>query len=149
MIIIGYQGVGKSTLAGKDKFIDLESGNMWVNGNRADDWYIPYCQIAVHLSMQGFTVFTSSHKVVRNYLKNYTEKIVVCYPSIELQSEWIEKLQTRWTKTGLEKDYKALANAKDRYLENIKELKGEREFYHLVITNMDYDLKEMINTELN
>ena len=51
MIIIGYQGIGKSTLAGKDnKFIDLESGNFWVNGERVENWYIPYCQIAEHLS---------------------------------------------------------------------------------------------------
>ena len=33
MIIIGYQGVGKSTLANKDdKFIDLESSSFWVKG---------------------------------------------------------------------------------------------------------------------
>lgn len=38
MIVIGYQGIGKSTLANKDlRFIDLESGNFWVDGKRADD----------------------------------------------------------------------------------------------------------------
>ena len=66
MIVIGYQGIGKSTLANKDlRFIDLESGNFWVDGKRADDWYKPYCQIAEHLSRQGYIVFTSSHEVVR------------------------------------------------------------------------------------
>ena len=29
MIVIGYQGIGKSTLKG---YIDLESGNFWYNG---------------------------------------------------------------------------------------------------------------------
>ena len=59
MIVIGYQGVGKSTLAGKDyRFIDLESGCFWVDGPngervRADDWYKAYCQVAVDLSDQG------------------------------------------------------------------------------------------------
>ena len=54
MIVIGYQGIGKSTLAGRDhKFIDLESGNFWVDGKRADDWYKPYCQIAEHLSKKA------------------------------------------------------------------------------------------------
>ena len=51
MIVIGYQGIGKSSLAGRNNiFIDLESGNFWVDGKRADDWYKPYCQIAEHLS---------------------------------------------------------------------------------------------------
>ena len=145
MIIVGYQGIGKSTLAGNNNCIDLESGNMWVNGKRAEDWYIPYCQMAVHLSQQGFTVFTASHEVVRNQLKNYNEKVVVCYPAEKLQMRWIEKLHDRWIKSNLDKDYKALANAEARYLENINELSNEKEFYHLVITSMDYDLKEMIN----
>lgn len=58
MIIVGYQGIGKSSLAGRDKkFIDLESGNFWIDGKRADDWYKPYCKIAEHLSQQGYYVF--------------------------------------------------------------------------------------------
>jgi len=144
VIIVGYQGIGKSTLAGKDRFIDLESGNMWVDGKRADDWYIPYCQMAVHLSQQGYNVFTSSHEVVRKQLKKYQEKVIVCYPCFNLKDEWIKKLKDRWEKTGLEKDYKAYMNAKDRFTENISELEAEKEFKHLVITHMDYDLEKMI-----
>ena len=79
MIIIGYQGIGKSTLAGKNKCIDLESGNFWFydletyQKVRHNDWYIPYCNIANHLSEQGYIVFTSSHEVVRNELKKAVE----------------------------------------------------------------------------
>ena len=37
MIVIGYQGIGKSSLAGRDhKYVDLESGNFWVDGKRAN-----------------------------------------------------------------------------------------------------------------
>ena len=116
MIVIGYQGIGKSTLAGRNnRFIDLESGNFWVDGKRADDWYKPYCQIAEHLSQQGYIVFTSSHEVVRKQLENSGETIVVVYPSIKLKDEWIAKLEKRYEESGLEKDYKALMNAKDRY----------------------------------
>ena len=69
MIIIGYQGIGKSSVSGADSgCIDLESSNFWNEGVRADDWYIYYCNIALDLSKQGFTVFTSSHKEVREYL---------------------------------------------------------------------------------
>ena len=143
MIIVGYQGIGKSTLAGTDNCIDLESGNFWVDGKRADDWYKPYCQIANHLSEQGYTVFTSSHEVVRKELEKSKEKVFVVFPSIHLRDEWVNKLKERYETTGLEKDFKALANAEDRYKENISELMmGNLNFYE--INDMNYDLKKIV-----
>lgn len=144
MIIIGYQGIGKSTLAGKNNCIDLESGNFWVDGKRADNWYIPYCQIANHLSEQGYTVFTSSHKVVRKELEKSKEKVFVVCPSIELKEQWIAKLRNRYESTGLEKDFKALANAEDRYVDNINELVFGN-FVAYEIEDIDYDLKDIVN----
>lgn len=149
MIIIGYQGIGKSTLAGKNKCIDLESGNFWFYDEeikincRHNNWYIPYCNIANHLSEQGFTVFTSSHEVVREELKKSKEKIYVVFPSIKLKDKWIEKLENRYNNTSLEKDYRALMNAKDRYEENIEELRkcGLSVFE---ILDMDYNLYEIV-----
>ena len=144
MIIVGYQGIGKSTLAGKDGCIDLESGNFWVDGKRAEDWYKPYCQIANHLSEQGYTVFTSSHEVVRKELEKSKEKVFVVFPSIHLRDEWVNKLKARYEATGLEKDFKALANAEDRYKENIVELMmGNLKFYE--INDMNYDLKQIVD----
>lgn len=148
MIIVGYQGIGKSSLAGRDKkFIDLESGNFWIDGKRADDWYKPYCKIAEHLSQQGYYVFVSSHEVVRNQLKDSQETIVVVYPSIDLKNEWIDKLETRYAETNLEKDYKALMNAKDRYDENITEL-GEfvnkNSVCGVKLIKMNYDLESVL-----
>ena len=149
MIIIGYQGIGKSTLAGKNNCINLESGNFWFHDVetyqkvRHNDWYIPYCNIANHLSEQGFTVFTSSHEVVREELKKSKEKIYVVFPSIKLKDKWIEKLENRYNNTSLEKDYRALMNAKDRYEENIEELRkcGLSVFE---ILDMDYSLDEIV-----
>lgn len=143
MIVIGYQGIGKSTLAGRNnRFIDLESGNFWVDGKRADDWYKPYCQIAEHLSQQGYIVFISSHEVVRKQLENSSEVVVVVYPSIELKDEWIDKLEERYAISKLEKDYKALMNAVDRYEENIKELsESNHKYCKVTLTKMDYDLE--------
>ena len=154
MIIIGYQGIGKSSLAGRgNKFIDLESGNFWVDGKRADDWYKPYCQIAEHLSQQGYIVFTSSHEVVRKQLKHSREVVVLCYPSLKLKNMWIDKLENRYRDTGLEKDYKALMNAKDRYEENIRELMDDNFAYKMELSNLDYDLEASIihfrNRDLN
>ena len=141
MIVVGYQGVGKSTLAGRDnKFIDLESGNFWVDGKRAEDWYKPYCKIAEHLSQQGYIVFVSSHEVVRKQLEDTKETIVVVYPSLKLKNEWLTKLEERYDRSGLEKDYKALMNAEYKYEENIKEL-SKSPFNLLELDNMYYDLE--------
>ena len=142
-IIIGYQGIGKSTLAGRDKFIDLESGNFWVDGKRAEDWYKPYCQIAEHLSAQGFTVFTSSHEVVRKQLRDSKEKVFVAFPSLELKDCWLEKLKLRWEETQLDKDYKAYMNALERYEDNIKEL-IEEDFDKIIIDDENYILMNKI-----
>lgn len=127
LIVIGYQGIGKSSCAGKGNCIDLESGNFWIGGHRSNDWYIPYCNIAMDLANQGYTVFTSSHKVVYEHLASMplmenVGKIVVFCPRCLWKKEWVERLQERFNKTGLQKDYKALMNAKDRYEENIFEL---------------------------
>lgn len=146
MIVIGYQGIGKSTLAGRDhKFIDLESGNFWVDGKRADDWYKPYCQIAEHLSQQGYIVFTSSHEVVRKQLEYSKEVVVVVYPSLNLKNLWIDKLENRYRETGLEKDYKALMNAKDRYDDNIRELANSNFNFKIMLSKADYDLEASLN----
>ena len=127
VIIIGYQGIGKSSCGGKENCIDLESGCFWVGDSRAEDWYIPYCKMAMELANQGYTVFTSSHKVVRDYLSSVpllsnVGKVVAFCPDHRYKKEWIERLQKRYDQTGLYKDYKALMNAKDRYEENIFEI---------------------------
>ena len=154
MIIIGYQGIGKSSISKRNNlFIDLESGNFWVDGKRAEDWYKPYCQIAEHLSQQGYIVFTSSHEVVRKQLENSKEIVVLAYPSLNLKDMWIDKLENRYRDTGLEKDYKALMNAKDRYDDNIRELNESRIPYKIVLSKPDYDLEASVihfrNRDLN
>lgn len=144
MIIIGYQGIGKSSISGKgSNRIDLESRNFWHNGMRPDDWYIYYCHIADHLSKQGFTVFTSSHKLVREELTNSKEDIWVVYPSLSLKDEWIEKLKKRYEQTQSEKDFAAWKNAEQMYDENINDLK-RTPFRRYEITSMDYDLYKMV-----
>ena len=144
MIISGYQGIGKSTLSqGDPKFIDLESGCFWVNGVRSEDWYIVYCQMAEHLSRQGYTVFMSSHKAVREYLKASTERVYCCAPTIGLKDAWIEKLKQRYELTGQEKDKKAYLNAKQCYEENIKDI-ATCGLEVLWLPKLSYSLRETI-----
>lgn len=144
MIIIGYQGIGKSTLA-KDswEYIDLESGNFWINGERDEQWYKPYCNIANHLSAQGYTVFTSSHKEVREELKNSSEVVKIAFPALELKTDWLIRLTNRYNESMLEKDYKALINASLYYEDNINDLMNEP-FDKIVINNIDYNLRKLI-----
>ena len=86
MIITGYQGIGKSTLANKrPDIIDLESSCFWKTENgvktRPDDWYVYYCQMAEHLSRRGYIVFVSYHPEVREYLENHgTEPFCAIFP---------------------------------------------------------------------
>ena len=147
MIIVGYQGIGKSTAAGsKHNCIDLESGNFWHNGIRPDNWYVFYCKIAEHLSQQGYNVFVSSHEVVRNRLRKYSnEQLCVVFPSVELKDKWIDKLKKRFESTKLEKDYKAWMNAEDRYTENINELKNSGISY-IEIKDINYSLEDILTT---
>lgn len=154
MIIIGYQGIGKSSLAGKDrKFIDLESSNFLVNGKRATDWYKPYCQIAEHLSKQGYIVFTSCHEEVREQLKNSTEIVVLCYPSPNLKDVWINKLENRHLDDPSDKNYRALYHTIYWFDENIRELSESKFAFKMELKNPDYDLEasiiHFINRDLN
>lgn len=142
MIYIGYQGIGKSSISGSNNNIDLESGNFWVNGDRIEDWYKIYCNIAEHLSNQGYNVFMSSHKIVREELNKKNIKFSVICPILDLKEQWIDRLQCRYDKTKLEKDYKALMNAKTMYEENINDLLSEK--CVVKITDINYDLYDLI-----
>ena len=148
LIVIDYQGVGKSTCAGKSDCIDLESGCFWIGEKRSEDWYIPYCSIAMDLADQGYTVFTSSHRVVYEHfiscaLPSNVGKAVVFCPAARMRNEWINRLQKRYDDTGLAKDYKALLNAIVRYLDNISELENcGLPVYHPA--SMDYDLMDYV-----
>lgn len=143
MIIIGYQGIGKSTWAGVKGYIDLESSNFWHDGKRPDDWYIYYCNIADHLSSQGYKVFVSSHAEVREYLKYSSELVVSVVPSQDLKDEWIAKLEHRQDLYPSEKNYKALAKARECYTKDVKDiiLSG---YPTCMLHEMDYTLDEEI-----
>ena len=147
MIISGSQGIGKSTLAKRSKeYIDLESGNFFVNGKKVDDWHIPYCNIAIHLSEQGYHVFVSSHKVVRDYLASLPLKwdLLIVHPALSLKDEWLSKLRSRYESTGLDKDFRALKNAEQCYEQNIQDLIEQSGFSKLEIKQTDYDLEMLL-----
>ena len=145
MIIVGYQVIGKSSISNPNtRCIDLESGNFFADGKRPDDWYKYYVNIAKHLSAQGYTVFVSSHKAVRDELKaTSAEDVAVCFPAIDIKEQWIERLRDRYKRTGLDKDLRALLNAEQNYAPSIAELcteATENGWKMLVIETTNYDL---------
>ena len=155
MIIIGYQGIGKSTLAARNiKYIDLESSNFWFQDHetnkmlRHDNWYEMYCNIAEDLSRQGYIVFVSSHRPVRERLRKSEEYVIACMPSIKLKNQWINKLEHRYNISGLEKDYKAYKNAVNNFDNNITEIQNDG-FDILEIHDMQYDLEQLIDGLVN
>lgn len=153
VIVVGYQGIGKSTLSNQNlHFIDLESSNFWNASKRPIDWYIYYSNIAVDLASQGYIVFTSSHKEVRQKLTSMKFPVGVhlvgVVPSEFLKDEWIKKLKDRFDTSGLDKDYKAWMNADDRFIENIREIKKDLPLV-CEITRMDYDLKLILQSVFN
>ena len=147
MIIIGYQGVGKSTIGSREKdFIDLESSSFFVDGKRQDNWYIIYCEIAKKLSDDKKYVFVSSHKEVREYLKNnYPDDTIALCPdsNTEMRDIWIKRLEDRYNYTNLEKDFKALKNAQLNYLDNTKDI-IDSGFNTIIITEAECKSESII-----
>lgn len=150
MIFIGFPGIGKSTLASKDKeVIDLESSCFWWTdeyGQRTRDsnWFLYYCNVAEHLSCQGYDVFVNSHDAVCTELKKRDIGAVIV-PSRDLKYEWIKRLEDRYNITHSEKDKRALdtiSDCYDLYIEMILDKFASNKI--IVITSMDYDLKDMI-----
>ena len=156
MIIVGYQGIGKSTLTRadhSDAFIDLESSNFWFKDDdgkniRWPNWYDIYCNLAEDLSSQGYIVFVSSHKAVRERLKRSTVGVCAIAPASYLKDEWIEKLEDRYNSSNSEKDYKALMNAKECYESNVTDILNDCKG-GVIIDDIHYDLEKSIHHFMN
>lgn len=157
LIIIGYQGIGKSSIAGKDGCIDLESSDFYVDGNRDPYWYIPYTNIAMNLANQGYTVFTSAHACVAHEFKiqQLLGNAKIKYPNIgsivvfrpkacqDWKYLWIERLRKRYERTSLAKDYRALMDAESHFFENMKQL-DYHGFDVYTPDSFDYDLYDYV-----
>ena len=150
MIIVGYQGIGKSSTVTEDRrhrFIDLESSNFWIHRKRDPEWFMVYGNIADDLSGQGFIVFVSSHAVVRNYIAGISceRKVIIC-PSLGLKDEWIDRLKNRYEQEPTAKNYKAFMNAVDRFDDNIRELLDTEGYEKYTLSSTNYKLSDFIDS---
>jgi hypothetical protein len=144
MIVIGYPGVGKSTLAAKDrKYLDLESSIFSVDGVRREDWYKEYIVLAEYFSRQGYIVFVSSHGLVQQELIGSKERVVIVYPTLMLYRSWIKKLEDRYDNDPVRKNYVSYQNVKEGILLQVKDMM-KSPFERIEIKDMNYDLEQMI-----
>ena len=151
LIIIGYQGIGKSSFAScGNKTIDLESSNFKIDGERDDNWYVIYCRIAVSLAKQGYIVFTSSHRVVVEEFTKYGNldddyTIVIVAPHHGLEDQWVKKLHQRWiADKENEKNYIAYKDAKENFQKEICWLSSQNELPYIPIKAMYYSFSKIV-----
>ena len=147
MIIIGYPGVGKTSLAGRyNQYIDLESSN-WnrPDNTKPDMWWWSYGKVAEDLSRQGYRVFVSCHPSVQKYFEESNEYVMVLYPSLELKEEWIKRVADRYDRDRSMKNLAALNNVELYYDKQIKSLDDSPFENKLVLKNMNYTLDNEID----
>ena len=147
MIIIGYPGVGKTSLAGRyNQYIDLESSN-WnsPDNTKPDMWWWSYGKVAEDLSRQGYRVFVSCHPSVQKYFEESNEYVMVLYPSSELKEEWIKRVADRYERDRSMKNLAALNNVELYYDKQIKSLDDSSFENKLVLKDMNYTLDNEID----
>lgn len=160
MIIFGYPGIGKTTLAKKGFIrsdchgaIDLESSMFRtdMHPERSVDWYQAYGNIAIDLSNQGFLVFCACHPMIRDYIakKVPNNNFVIIYPNMNLREDWLYKLRQRYFDTKSDKDLNALEYAEYHYTESIRDLDKQNQFDVITLNEINYDLRKVIERIFN
>lgn len=153
LIIIGYPGIGKSSLAYShsiySRYIDLESSVFKIDNEKCLGWHIIYCRQAVQLAKQGFIVLVSSHEEVRKELSYYAASeddvaILSITPSALLKDEWITKLHERYLAERTLENKRPWERARDNFDRDICDITTDSNFSHIFIMNMNYDLKRMV-----
>lgn len=150
LIVIGYQGIGKTSYAGQDsRCIDLESSSFKINGFRHEDWYITYCKLAINLAKQGYVVFTSSHRIVverfaRFYQNESGVNIVIVAPNQSLKEKWTKRLYDRYLKDPIDKNQTAWKDAEKNYESEIDWLIYESGLPIILLDRTDYLIDNVI-----
>ena len=148
MIIIGYPGVGKTSLAGRyHQYIDLESSHFNdAFREKPDGWFIPYCKVAEDLSRQGYRVFVSCHREVQEYLYDCsTEYIMVLYPDIKLKEQWLDRVTKRYNSDPTMKNKKAMENVEKYWDMHINSLMNSPFENKLELKDINYTLDNEID----
>lgn len=143
MIYVGYPCIGKSSIAGKSNFIDLESSLFNVN---SENWAVVYVMLAEFLSNQGYNIFVSSHKEVREELKRRGLDYICVFPALSLYDAWFDRCAQRYKNDPIEKNMAALTRVAKFYNQDISDL-SEESVTKLIINNTEnFDLLNFIKS---
>jgi hypothetical protein len=152
MIIIGFPGIGKSSVTrayegdtNTTGYIDLESSNFV----KDDNWVKEYCNLAIDLDLQGYNVFVSSHKNVREYLAEKQDifpDIVEVFPSKELCGMWLNRLESRYMKCKTTKNENAFNYIRNNFDDAVDEMEHDAIIHkvRIIKENMN-DLEKAIS----
>ena len=156
LIICGYPGVGKSSIAGWNNCIDLESS--WFShdeeGNKKypdDAWCVDYCNLAMRLAAQGYTVLTSTHACVINELRDrkfvldykYKVKVVIFVPRADMKKAWVERLVNRYLESDKDVDLRAFVGGIQYWASKMATIRHS-DFPVYCPDSIDYDLRDYI-----
>ena len=156
LIICGYPGVGKSSIAGWNNCIDLESS--WFSydekGNKKypdDTWCVDYCNLAMRLAAQGYTVLTSTHACVINELRDhkfvldykYKVKVVIFVPRSDMKKAWVERLVNRYIESDKDADLRAFIGG-IQYWDSKMATIRHTDFPVYCPDSIDYDFRDYI-----
>ena len=155
LIICGYPGIGKSSIAGWNNCIDLESSYFSRDEEGFalcdEDWVTRYCKLAFDIARQGFTVLLSCHVAVRNKLKEikdmksnyFCPPVVIFCPRADMKEAWGIRLMKRYNETNLDKDFRAFEGAIRYWNKNMLHM-TEQDFPIYRPRSIDYDLRDYI-----
>lgn len=111
-IICGFAGVGKSTLARKEKgYVDLESTPFKKN------WDL-YSDVAIHMANNGYNVMVSCHKELRDMLREKGANYRVYTPTKNVKYLYLQKYKERGNDDAF---LKMFENNFEKFIEEIEE----------------------------
>lgn len=88
MIICGFPGTGKSTMARFSRWVDLESTPF------EKDWE-RYAKVAKHMSDNGYTVMVSTHEELLDWFEQMEVRYTVIIPPITDKNTYIHRYDMR------------------------------------------------------
>ena len=153
LIVIGYPGIGKTTVANSNRpysnIIDLDSSLFDIGDDKIENWHVVYCKVAVKLASRGFIVLVSCHNEVQKELGYYAVNrdditVVSITPHPLLKDQWISKLRDRYLKDRTKHNEKAWARADQFYATDICALAKNHDFSHIYLPDESYDLFRII-----